>query len=151
MKRTIRRVAASLCLLATLTAQTLAQPGVAQKAGDNESGLSNAYPAVAQIIAKLRREWPEVAPVQITERQRFEYRNGTIMLGRAKLDELTRQEAGDYAPAILTFLLSHEAWHSVQAARNSAQDYAQMRVTSDLSARRMRSVQRPRTAFSRKI
>lgn len=123
----IGRAAASLCLLAMLTAQSPAPQGVVRATDDSESTISGSYPAVAVIIARLRREWPEVAPVQITERQRFEYRNGTIMLGRAKLNELARQEAGDDAPAVLTFLLSHEAWHSVQAARNSAPDFAQMR------------------------
>lgn len=124
----IRQAMMRLLAVLALFSQTVASAHQAEPISSGQTSQSLAdYPAVQAIMTALRQIWPEASQVVFTERNQFEFRRGQIELGRARLDELARQEAGSDAPAIMTFLLSHEAWHSVQAKRYSQTDFLEMR------------------------
>jgi hypothetical protein len=87
---------------------------------------------VTGIAGQLRQRWPGTGEVVYAAGRRIEFRDGKITLGKERLAELARVEPIPATPAVLTFLLSHEAWHSVQAALLPAFEYSQMREDTRL-------------------
>jgi len=70
---------------------------------------------VSDEFAYLKQIWPQVAEPRIVDSEAAEFREGQILLGRPALQRLA-DGGGD---VVLQFILAHEAWHSVQAARHS--------------------------------